>query len=81
MLESGYNSFGSKKHYHDTHPVKTGKHECRNIAAGTLPLYFGTRAYLFSPDEGSCYVTSTRKIVATWLHLMELLFKVLFNHT
>ena len=22
--------------------------------------YFGTRAYLFSPEEGSCYVFSTR---------------------
>ena len=27
---------------------------------GTLLLYFGTRTCLFSPDEGSCYVFSTR---------------------
>ena len=26
----------------------------------TLLLYFGTRAYLFSPNKGSCYVSSTR---------------------
>ena len=27
---------------------------------GTLLLHFGTRAYLFSSEEGSCYVFSTR---------------------
>ena len=27
---------------------------------GTVLLYFGTHAYLFSSDKGSCYVFSTR---------------------
>ena len=26
----------------------------------SFSLHFGTRAYLFSPDEGSCYIFSTR---------------------
>ena len=33
----------------------------------TLLLHFGTRAYLFSPDEGSCYVFSTRNICCVFL--------------
>ena len=43
-------------------------------------LYFGTQAYLFSPDEASFYIFSTETIAASFLHLMVLLFKVLFNH-
>ena len=31
-----------------------------NSNACTLLLYFGIRAYLFSPDEGLCYIFSTR---------------------
>ena len=33
---------------------------CHCIWFCTLLFYFGTRAYLFSPDEGSCYIFSTR---------------------
>ena len=33
---------------------------CHCIWFCTLLLHFGTRAYLFSPEEGSCYVFSTR---------------------
>ena len=33
---------------------------CHCIWFCTLMLHFGTRAYLFSPEEGSCYVFSTR---------------------
>ena len=33
---------------------------CHCIWLCTFVLYFGSRAYLFSPDEGSCYVFSTR---------------------
>ena len=47
--------------------VKTDKHECQNITA--MALYFGTRAYLFSPGEGSCYILKTT-IVASFLHLI-----------
>ena len=32
----------------------------RIALTGTLLLYFGTRAYLFSSDEGSCYIFSAR---------------------
>ena len=62
--------------------VKTGKHECRNVI-GTLLLHFGTRSYLFSPDERSCYVFSTQNncfysIIkkARFLHFMVLFSKV-----
>ena len=33
----------------------------------TLLLHFGTRTYLYSPDEGSCYVFSTRNICCEFL--------------
>ena len=33
---------------------------CHYISFHTLLLYFGSRAYLFSPEEGSCYVFTTR---------------------
>ena len=45
-----------------------------------LLLHFGTRAYLFSPDEGSCYSFRPETIVASFLHSMVLIPKVLFNH-
>ena len=38
--------------------AKTGKYECRNVTMWLL--HFTTRAYLFSPDEGSCCIFSTR---------------------
>ena len=50
------------------------------VAPGTLLLHFGTRAYLFSPEEGLCYVFRPETIVASFLHSMVLLPKVLFNH-
>ena len=52
---------------------------CHCIWFCMLLLYFGTHTYLFSPDEGSCYVFLT--IVASLLHLMVLLLIVLFNQT
>ena len=39
----------------------------------TLLLHFGTRANLFSPDEGSCYIFRPETIVASFLHLMVFL--------
>ena len=59
MPETRNNCFGSKKRSTTLLQAKTVKHECRNVTA-TLQLHFGTRAYLFSPHEGSCYIFSTR---------------------
>ena len=46
-----------------------------------LLFHFGTRAYLFSPDEGSGYIFSTRNICCEFLASMVLFYKVIFNHT
>ena len=40
-----------------------------------LLLYFVTRAYLFSPDEGSRYVFRPETIVASFLHLTVLFYQ------
>ena len=48
---------------------------------GTLLLYLDTSAYLFSPEERSCYVFRPETIVPSLLLLMVLSFKVIFNHT
>ena len=56
MQETLNNCFGSKIFSTTLRPAKVGKHECRS----TLLLHFGTRAYLFSLYEGSCYRFSTR---------------------
>ena len=50
MQETRYNCFGSKKRSTTLLQAKTGR----------LLLHFGTRVYLFSPEEGSCYVFLTR---------------------
>ena len=46
-------------------------------------LLFGTRAYLFSPDEGSCYVFSTRnncwKFLASYDVIFQSSFKLYFK--
>ena len=61
--------------------------ETRNNATAnekqrTLLLHFGTRAYLFSPDEGDHAIFfQPETIVVSFLHLMVLFFKVIFNHT
>ena len=55
MQETRNNCFGSKICSTTLRQTKTGKHECR-----TLLLYFGIRAYMFSPDEVSCYIFSTQ---------------------
>ena len=52
MQETRSNCFGSKKRSTTLLQAKTGKHECRNVTAIMLLLHFGTRAYLFLPDEG-----------------------------
>ena len=48
----------------------------------TLQLYFGTHAYLFLPDKGSCYgFFQPEIIVSSFLHLMIFFCKVIINHT
>ena len=54
MQETRNNCFRSKKCRTTLLQAKTGKHECRNSAL------FGTRAYLFLPEEGSRYVFSNQ---------------------
>ena len=44
-------------------------------------LHFGPRAYLFSPEEGRAKFFRPETIVASFLHHMALLFKVLSNHS
>ena len=61
MQETRNNCFGSKKRCTSLRQAKSDNHECQNLTENvfsTLALYFSTRAYLFSPEEGSCYVFS-----------------------
>ena len=60
-------------------------HESRNAhrnvtAMSTLLLHFGNRSYLFSPDERSCYIFSTRNNCCEFLASYGVTFKVLSNH-
>ena len=41
----------------------------------TLPLHFGTRAYLLSPDEVSCYVFSTQNDCCEFLASYGVIFQ------
>ena len=63
------------------HFSKIHKHADDISASVCSPLLFGTRAYLFSPEEGSCYVFRPETIFASFLLSMVLLPKVLFNHS
>ena len=45
-----------------------------------ISLYFSTPAYLFWPEEGSCYVFSTWNNCCEFLASDGLFFKVLLNH-
>ena len=47
----------------------------------TLLLHFRTRAYLFSPDEESCYIFLTRNNCCEFLASYDVIFKVIFNYT
>ena len=55
MQETCNNCFKSKKRSMTLLQEKTDMHGC-----WTLLLHFGTCAYLFSPEGGSCYVFSTQ---------------------
>ena len=78
MQETRNNRFGSKKRSTTLIQAKTGKDECQNGRAtyvGTLLLHFGTHAYLFLPEEGSCYVFSTRNNYSEFLASDGVIFK------
>ena len=66
MRETRNNCFWSKIRNTTLLQAKTNKHEWRR----TLLLLFGTRAYLFSPNKGSCCIFSTRnswcKVLASY---------------
>ena len=47
---------------------------CHCIWFCTLMLHFGTRAYLFSFDEGSCYVFTTRNNCCEFLASFQSVF-------
>ena len=90
MQETRNNCFGSKKCSTTLRQAETNKHACRNVKAVTFwlscllvfaRLHFGTRAYLFSPDEGSCYIFSTRNNYCEFLACYSVNIKVIFNHT
>ena len=53
--------------------------ETRNSNA--LLILFGTRAHLFSPDEGSCFIFSIRNNCCEFFTSYGVIFKVIFNHT
>ena len=53
MQETCNNCFGLKKHSTTLLQAKKGKHECRNVTAMCC-------CYLCLPEDGSCYVFSTR---------------------
>ena len=71
MQESSNNCFGSKKRSMTIRQAKTGKHE----------LIFRTPAYMFSPDEGSCYVFSTPNNCCEFFASYGVTFHVLSNHS
>ena len=92
MQETRNNCFGSEKCSSTLSQAKTGKLllTCLPLAA-TLLLHFGTRAYLFYPDEGSCYLFPTRnnccEFLASYVVIFQIVIKSYFsqlislNHT
>ena len=63
MQRTRKNCFGSNKLNTILLQLKIGKQVCRKITAmcfTVVLLVYGTRAYLFWPDEKACYVFSTR---------------------
>ena len=75
MQETRNNCLGSEIYSTTLHQAKTGKHECRNVTATALVLT------CFSLMKGRAMYFRSEMIVASFLHLMVLLFKVLLNLT
>ena len=89
MQKTRNNCFGSKKCNTTLRQAKTSKHKCRNVTAMYLDQYSNMLCCYISALVLTCFrLTKGRAtyfqletIVASVLHLMVLLFKVLFNHS
>ena len=79
MQETGNNCFGSKIRSTALRQAKTGKHECRNVTA-TYMYISALVLTCFHLTKGHATYFRSKTIVASLLHLIVLLFKVLFNH-
>ena len=77
MQETRNNCFGSKMGITTLRQAKRGKHECRNpyVAVIFRHLY----CTCFRVKKGYAMYFQPETIVASFLRLMVLLFKVLFN--
>ena len=75
MQETRNYCFGSKICSTSLRQAKTGKHLCQNMPV-TLLLHFGTPVYL---TKGRTTYFWPETIVASFLHLMVVLSKVLLN--
>ena len=87
MQETRYNCFGSKMRSMTLRQAKAGKHECRNIAVTYETYIFRTYQHIsalvltcFRLTKGQAVFFRPETIVASFLHLMVLLSKVLLNH-
>ena len=86
MQETCNNCFGSKICSTTLRQAKTGKHKWRNV----ITMYFTLRMYCYiSALMFNCFFLTKSRVtyfqpettVASFLHFMVLLFKVLLNHT
>ena len=78
MHETRNNCFGSKKRSTTLLQAKTGKHECWNVTAFRHSFFVLT---WFRLKEGRDTFFQPETIVASFLHLMVLFFKVLLNNS
>ena len=85
MQETRINSFGSKIRSTILRQAKTGKHEFRKITATCTAVrccYFSALVLTcFRLTNGRATYFRPETIVASFLHHMVFLFKVLFNHS
>ena len=78
MQETRNNCFGSKKCSTILLQVKTGKHKSRNVHC----CYVSTLVLTYFPlTKGRATFFRPETIVVSFLHLMVLFYKVIFNHT
>ena len=82
MQETRNKCFGSKKHSTTLLSAK-GKYECGNIMLHLLHCCYIKALMLtyFHLTKGRVTFFRSETIVTSLLHLMELFFKMLFNHS
>ena len=78
MQETRNNCFWPKKRCTTFRQAKTGKHECRNVTA-TYRYISALALTCFRLTKGRATFFRPGTIVASFLHLLVLFFKVLFN--